>query len=71
MEPVGKIVKFETVDYYKLRTRIADAQAAVTHANRLIAAKDALLKELSEQYGFDPACKTWQADDETESFSFS
>lgn len=71
MKPTGHVVKMETADYYKLRTRDADAAAAVARANALVKAKTALVVELAAKYGFDPAFTTWQADDESESFSFS
>jgi hypothetical protein len=69
--PIGHVVKMETADYYKLRTREADAAAAVARAHAIVNIKDALVKELAAKYGFDPAYSVWQADDDTESFSFS
>jgi len=71
MQPIGKVIKFETADYYKLRTREADAAAAVARAHAIVNLKDALVKELAAKYGFDPAYTTWQADDDTESFAFA
>lgn len=71
VQPVGKPIKFEPADYYKLRTRIADADAAVARANALIAVKDALLRELVAKYGIDPAFTRWNANDDTCEFAFS
>jgi len=68
---MGHVVKLETADYYKLRTREADAAAAVARANAIVQVKDALVHALAAKYGFDPAYTTWQADDATESFRFS
>jgi hypothetical protein len=69
--PMGHVVRLATADYYKLRTREADAAVAVARAHALVKAKEALVAELAVKYGFDPAYTTWQFDDETESFSFS
>ena len=71
VQPLGQVVQFEEAEYYKLRTRIADAEAASVKALQLIAAKDALVKDLAAKYGFDPAFKTWQADDDCLRFSFA
>ncbi len=69
--PVGQAVTMDAADYYKLRTRIADADAAVVRAAALLKAKDTLLLELAQKYAFDPAFTRWQCNDDTCEFSFS
>lgn len=71
IKPAGAVVKLDEGEYYKLRTRIMEADLAVARATAILAAKDALVKELAAKYGFDVSFTRWQADDDTTSFSFS
>ena len=70
-QPDSTPLKFETADYYKLRTVIGEAEKAAAIALVAIKRKDALVRDLAAKYSFDPAFVRWQANDDTEEFSFS
>jgi len=70
VQPLGHVVQLEEAEYFKLRTRIADAEAASAKALQVIAVKDALVKDLAAKYGFNPAFTRWQCDDDALRFSF-
>jgi len=71
IQPLTAPVTMSAADYYQLRTRIAEADAALVRAAALVKAKEALIRELALKYGFDPAFTRWQCNDETLAFAFA